>query len=619
MTSGSNDQDFMEELRRDFLTEVSFLLEQCEESYLKLENPDLRQEELGKIFRLAHSLKGTGAAVGFTDLAHFAHRVEDGLTLLRADPSLVSADVVTLLLRCGDAFRVRIQQLQSKDPTPWDVADLEREVQALIERFQSGGAFLKTPLDPVPGTVLHPESISNDAAWEALASTAQKSVQAETSEAPRSVVPEGAALEGGKPKASQQVHSVASSATKREVLKIDSERVEGVLNLVGELVVLKSQLINRTEGADSAMTQLVSLMDRTIRELQDKTLSMRVTPLKSLFLKTQRVVRDLSVKLQKPIEFVMEGEETEIDRGMVDALSDPLMHLARNSLDHGIEAATARTASGKSEKGKITMRAYHRGGRIIIELADDGKGLQRERILQKALEKGLVPAASAGTLADREVFSLIFAPGFSTAEKVTDVSGRGVGMDVVKTQVEKLKGSIELESVPSVGTVVRISLPMTTSILDGMLVRIGGDSYILPMENIRELVDLDSRQIMEVVTGKTALKHRDQLFPVIDMQQGFQAGRFGNPNLVAIVDSGGKDVALLLSGVAGQSQVVLKSLDDRMRACRGVSGAAILGDGRVALVLDTAGMAQAQAQDSEAASPPLARNPSPEGVPGVAA
>jgi len=277
----------------------------------------------------------------------------------------------------------------------------------------------------------------------------------------------------------------------------------------------------------------------------------------------------------------------------VDALADPLMHLARNSLDHGIESLEGRGAAGKPEKGMIYLRAYQRGGRILIELSDDGKGLQRERILAKAIERGIVRKDSAQEMSDRQVYSLIFAPGFSTAEQVTDVSGRGVGMDVVKTQVEKLKGKIDLESVSSVGTCVRMSLPMSTSILDGMLVKLGEEPFILPIESIRELVDLDENQILEVINGKAVWRHRDKLYPVMDMQNGFRSGILGKPKLVAIIDGGGRDVAFLLSAVTGQSQVVLKNLDERIRACRGVSGAAILGNGRVALVLDPAGIVQA--------------------------
>ncbi|MBU6375285.1 MAG: chemotaxis protein CheA [Bdellovibrionales bacterium] len=578
MSDIQSDQDFMEELQRDFLGEVSFLLEQSEESYLKLENPDLRVEELGKIFRLAHSLKGTGAAVGFTDLAEFAHQVEDCLTVLRNNPALVSTEVVTLLLRCGDAFRVRIAQLKAKDSAAWSVSGLEAEVQAMLKKLRGTDS----------GSSAEPEkSVLVDADWEALAASAPKSLDTEVPAAT------AAAVIPATTPASTVAPSSSAVSAQREVLKIDSERVESVLNLVGELVVLKSQLINRCEGGDQGLNQLVSLMDKTIRELQDKTLSMRVTPLKSLFLKTQRVVRDLSVKLGKPMEFVMEGEDTEIDRAMVDALADPLMHLARNSLDHGIESLEGRGSAGKPEKGMIYLRAYQRGGRILIELSDDGKGLQRERILAKAVERGIVRQDSAQEMSDRQVYSLIFAPGFSTAEQVTDVSGRGVGMDVVKTQVEKLKGKIDLESVPGVGTCVRMSLPMSTSILDGMLVKLGEEPFILPIESIRELVDLDETQILEVINGKAVWRHRDKLYPVMDMQNGFKSGMLGKPKLVAIIDGGGRDVAFLLSAVTGQSQVVLKNLDERIRTCRGVSGAAILGNGRVALVLDPAGIVQA--------------------------
>jgi two-component system chemotaxis sensor kinase CheA len=577
MGASAEEMDFMAELQGDFLNEVTFQLEQCEESYLKLEDPAVRAEELGKIFRLAHSLKGTGAAVGFDDLAQFAHKVEDCLTLLRKDPSLVDTGVISLLLRCGDAFKVRIEQLKKRDPSPWNPEALAEEVRAMISK-------------------LSPSESDEDAAWKKMAQSTELEVKKRELElvsaeaAPAPAVPVSGAVPGG----------AAAVAT---VVKIDAERVDSVLNLVGELVVLKSQLINRAERAegfanDQGFLQLVGLIDKAVRELQDRTLSMRLTPLKSLFLKTQRVVRDLSVKLAKPVDFVMEGEDTEIDRSMVEALSDPLMHLARNALDHGIESASTRESGGKSGRGTIRLKAAYRGGRILIELSDDGGGLNTARIGSKAVEKGVVSASALQSMDESQIQQLIFAPGFSTAEQVTDVSGRGVGMDVVRTQVEKLKGHIELESRLGEGTLVRISVPLTTSILDGMVVSVSGRTFILPMESILELVDLVPSSLVPVFGGGEAgvvWHHRGRVHPVIDLRKRFGDGRVDvSPTArVALVDSGGRQVALVVDSLLGQSQVVLKPLDASVRSCRGISGAAILGDGRVALVIDPSGMAAA--------------------------
>ncbi|MFN7684377.1 MAG: chemotaxis protein CheA [Oligoflexia bacterium] len=586
MGATTEDMEFLAELQSDFLNEVSFQLEQCEESYLKLDDPSVRSEELGKIFRLAHSLKGTGAAVGFEDLAGFAHVVEDCLTLLRTQPALVSTEVISLLLRCGDAFKLRIEQLKKKDPSPWNPEALAAEVRAMNAKLAQGG---------VQGAGDHkPAYKDDDAAWKQLAQVTQLEVKKQELEfvkaesEPQPAVPTPPVLSGA-------VHSV---------VKVDAERVDAVLNLVGEMVVLKSQLLNRAEAysSDQGLLQLVTLVDKAVRELQDKTLSMRLTPLKSLFLKTQRVVRDLSLKLEKPVEFEMTGEETEIDRSMVEALSDPLMHLARNALDHGIESSEVRASGGKPTQGTICLSAGYRGGRIVLELKDDGGGLHTQKIAAKAVEKGILSESAVSAMSDAQIHQLIFAAGFSTADKITDVSGRGVGLDVVRTQVEKLKGHIDLESTPGKGTTIRITVPLTTSILDGMGVTVGGETYLLPMESIIELAELESSSLVRVLGGEgtTVWHRRGKVYPVIDLRQKFGRSQSTGETRVALVDSGGSRIALLVDSLLGQTQVVLKPLEETVRSCKGISGAAILGDGRVALVLDPSGFAAALASEGAA-------------------
>jgi two-component system chemotaxis sensor kinase CheA len=497
--------------------------------------------------------------------------------------------VISLLLRCGDEFKVRIEQLKRKDATAWNPEALTSEVRAMISRLKSASA----PSVPAPVP-----AADEDEVWKKMAQVTQLEVKSRELEVVREDAQPVATVSASSQVPSQ---SQAQQTLVASVVKIDAERVDSVLNLVGELVVLKSQLINRAESYsnDQSFVQLVGLVDKAVRELQDRTLSMRLTPLKSLFLKTQRVIRDLAVKLDKPVDFVMEGEETEIDRSMVEALSDPLLHLARNALDHGIENAERRSSSGKAAKGSIHLKAGYQGGRIVIELRDDGGGLNSKKIAAKAVEKGILSPQAAESMAETQIHQLIFAAGFSTAEKVTEVSGRGVGMDVVRTQVEKLKGHIDLESTEGRGTTIRISLPLTTSILDGMVISVGKQTFILPMECIIELANLKVSSLVPLFGERDGLvwHHRGKVFPVVDLRERFGNLTRSDDCRVALIDTGTRPVALLVDGLLGQSQVVLKPLDESVRTCKGLSGAAILGDGRVALVIDPVGLSSAGSSD----------------------
>jgi two-component system chemotaxis sensor kinase CheA len=600
----SDDSDFMAELQRDFLDEVTFLLEQCEESYLKLDQPACRVEELGRIFRLAHSMKGAGSAVGFLDLAGFAHKVEDCLSLLRAHPELVDIEIISILLRAGDAFKQRIDMLKRKDPTPWDIEALQAEVKALTASIEERAGLAPVPSvgvaapAPLPSAeeiaaalasfdVPPPAVAVKDEFWGDLPSMAAKAEKVAPAALPASAAP---------------TVSAAPTASVSTSIKIDTDRVESVLNLVGELVVIKSQLMTQCGdyASDLKLGTIVSLMDKTIRELQEKTLSMRMTPLKSLFLKTQRIIRDLSLKLDKPIEFKMSGEDTEIDRTMVELLSDPLMHIARNSLDHGIEKSELRKSRGKVEKGSIHLSAQQTGGRVVVKITDDGGGMNRDRILAKAVEKGLIPPSQdPASITDKQVFQFIFAPGFSTAEKVTDVSGRGVGMDVVKTNIERLKGTIEIESREGSGSCLTISIPLTTSITDGMIVQVGEQPYIVPMDSIMELVDLSPSTLVEMHSGQKVVNHRGSILPLVDLRRLLSrepevdaATESGEGKMVVLVETGRQIIALRVAQVLGQTQVVLKPLGESFKQVQGVAGAAILGDGKVGLVLDPQGLAE---------------------------
>ncbi len=597
------DEAFMQELRREFLNEASFLLEECEASYLSLDRVEGRGEELGKIFRCAHSLKGAGAAVGFLDLSHFAHAVEDLLSFLRNYPEKITPEITSVLLKTGDAFKVRVGQLKTGDSAGWDVSELEREVRqltaALVGLPQSGA-----PENPkvTPEMMQELESVTRQSIQEvavaapAVPSQAVAAVEAVATPA----VPQSA--QAASPSSPQSGGSQPPSGSGGSTsVKVDTDRIDGVLDLIGELVVIKSQLINETAcySTNLRLNGIVSLLDKTVRDLQGRALSMRMTGLKPLFMRLQRTVRDTAIKVGKPIEFVMHGEETEIDRTMIELLADPLMHIVRNSVDHGIEKTTTRKNSGKAEQGRISVSARQAGGRVVVEVQDDGGGINRDKVFLKAFEKGLTGNhTSPDTMKDSELYQLIFAPGFSTAETVSDISGRGVGLDVVRSNIEKLKGSIEIESKPGSGTNFRISIPLTTSITDGMLAIIEGNRYIIPMDRIRELVHMRDARITEVTPGYRCVEVRGRSLPLAhldgldELDRSEEGGTYpGGGEMLVVTDNGQRPFAFQVDRVIGQSQVVLKSLGPNFKENLLISGAAVMGDGRVALVLDIDGMA----------------------------
>ncbi len=588
------DEAFMQELRREFLNEASFLLEECEASYLSLDRVEGRGEELGKIFRCAHSLKGAGAAVGFLDLSHFAHAVEDLLSFLRNYPEKITPEVTSVLLKTGDAFKVRVGQLKSGDPTAWDVSDLEREVRQLTATLVglSPSEALEKP-KVTPEMMKDLETVTRQSIQEAA--VASPAVDASVAAPPTQAVP--ASTPTGQTGGAQ----APSGSGGANSVKVDTDRIDGVLDLIGELVVIKSQLMNETScyATNLRLNGIVSLLDKTVRDLQGRALSMRMTGLKPLFMRLQRTVRDTAIKVSKPIEFVMHGEETEIDRTMIELLADPLMHIVRNSVDHGIEKVATRKNSGKSEQGKISVHARQAGSRVIVEVRDDGGGINREKVFLKAFEKGLTGNhTSPDTMKDSELYQLIFAPGFSTADTVSDISGRGVGLDVVRSNIEKLKGSIEIDSKPGVGTHFRISIPLTTSITDGMLAIIDGNRYIIPMDRIRELVHMRDAKITEVTPGNRCVEVRGRSLPLAhlegldELERSEESGSFpAGGEMLVVTDNGQHPFAFQVDRVIGQSQVVLKGLGPNFKQNLLISGAAVMGDGRVALVLDIDGMA----------------------------
>ncbi len=374
-------------------------------------------------------------------------------------------------------------------------------------------------------------------------------------------------------------------------IRVAVNKVDQLINLVGELVITQAMLAQNSRGLDpGAYQQLLAGLadlDRNTRDLQESVMSIRMIPMSIVFSRFPRMLRDLANKLGKKVELVTLGEATELDKGLVEKITDPLTHLVRNSLDHGIESPEGRLAAGKPEHGTITLSASHQGGSIVIEVRDDGKGLSREKILSKARERGL---DVSDQMSDADVWQLIFAPGFSTADVVTDVSGRGVGMDVVKRNIAALNGSVEIDSAEGYGMRVAVRLPLTLAIMDGMSVGVGDEVYILPLSSVVESFQVNADDVSTVAQGSQLVKVRDEYMPVIALEKVFQVPRPDpeqSSTIMVVVESDGSRVALLVDELLGQHQVVVKNLESNYRKVPNVSGATILGDGTVALILDT--------------------------------
>jgi two-component system chemotaxis sensor kinase CheA len=376
---------------------------------------------------------------------------------------------------------------------------------------------------------------------------------------------------------------------------VATDKVDRLVNLVGELIITQSMIAQTLDNFDPQslprLREAVAQMDRHSRDLQERVMAVRMLPIKTVFGRFSRVVRDLAQSLGKRVQFETEGEETELDKTVIERISDPLTHLVRNAVDHGIESPADRVARGKPEAGHLTLAAYQQGGNIFIEIREDGQGLDRDRILAKALELGLVTPGES--LTDEQIHALIFRPGFSTAREVTGVSGRGVGMDVVRRNVEALGGAIAIHSVRGQGTTFRIKLPLTLAILEGQLLRVGREVYVLPLVSITESVRPTRDMIAPVLSRAEAFIMRGEVLPLLRLHRVFQVpGAEEEPTrgLTVVVETDGRRAALLVDELLGQQQVVIKSLEVNFEKIDGVSGATILGDGRVALILDVPGL-----------------------------
>ena len=553
-----------------FFEEAAELLSDFEACLLRLEETPGDAELLNRIFRSAHTLKGNSGMLGFDEIAHFTHGLEDLLGALREGRRVVTPRVVDTLLASKDTVRSLLAHAQDSSAGQPEAAEIERVLAAL--RAHLNGEDEPALREPAPADTEErtPSEVEGAAEHDAEAGSAAQPAQEER-------------------------RAGTTAAAEAVSIRVPIEKVDRLINLVGELVITQSMVAQTVSAFTpeklARLEEAVVQMNRHARELHERMMGIRMLPLKTLFARFPRLVRDLAATSGKQVVLDVSGEETELDKNVIEKIGDPLTHLIRNAVDHGLESPATREAAGKPEVGHVRLQAYQQGGSIYIEVADDGRGIDRERIVAKAIEHGLV--APDQTLTADEAFALVFRPGISTAEKVTEISGRGVGMDVVKRNVGSLGGSITIRSETGKGTRFRIKLPLTLAIMDGQALEVGGEVYLLPLVAITESVRPTADSLHAVAEGAEVVMVRGRALPLIRLARllGTQP-RTEDPTkgLVVIVEHEGRLAALLVDELLGQQQVVIKSLETNFKKMDGIAGATILGDGRVALILDVPGL-----------------------------
>ena len=572
-----------------FIAESGDLITNAEEALLTLESNPEDIEAVSTVFRAFHNIKGTSAFFELSLITELAHHAESLLSRVRDGEIRYAGGYPDLALRSVDMLKELFRLLQEAlNGSPFLKPRGYDELKRLLAVPEAAGISDVTEPEP-----FKPTSSPSRVSPERSLSGGSKSGcnQAEDSE---KAPPPDAPARGPKLQSGNQV--VESS------IRVPIDRLDRFIDMVGELVVSHSMVAQDhlvAGGTHHDLQKKVANTTKIVRELQNMSMSMRMIPLKATFRKMTRLVRDLSRKIGKDVSFNTEGEDTEIDRNMVDIISDPLVHIVRNALDHGIELPEVREKMGKPRCGTLHLSAFHSAGNVIVEVRDDGKGLDREVILAKAMARGLIQDGTG--MSDREVYNLIFEPGFSTAETISDVSGRGVGMDVVRRNIESIRGQVEIHAVPGRGAVFKMSLPLTLAIIDGMIVGVGAEKYIIPTISIVRSVQPNSKDISTVLHRGKMLKLQGRLIPLFRIADlfGIQDAESELPRAIAVVvENDGNQAGLVVDELIGSQQIVIKTLGESLGNIAGISGSAIMPDGRVGLILDVGGLVRLANADS---------------------
>jgi len=579
-------------LVQDFIAESKEHIESAEAGLLELETKPDDKETLNKIFRAFHTIKGMAGFLNLTDIGSLAHSAENLLDLARKGEMELTGANTDAIFESIDMLKKMMGELKVAVETKKPVSK-QANMPQLLEKLkalaqgQSLAASLSTPQGQKKDVKL--EEVLETPKVEAAKPETQKE---EITQAKPAYTPEQDRREAI-PRRSGEDRRAAETTTD-EKIKVSTNRLDTLINMTGELVIAQLMIAeeaNTKLSTEYELNRKVTHQGKIIRELQELSMSMRMVPIEGVFQKMARLVRDLSHQAGKKINFMTKGEETELDRNIVDKIADPLVHMVRNSIDHGVETPEDRTKKGKNAAGTIELRAFHQAGNIVIEIEDDGKGLNKDRILKKAIETGLVEPGQQ--LSDDEIYKLIFHAGLSTAEKVTNISGRGVGMDVVKKNIDLLRGKIDITTTIDKGTIFTIRLPLTLAIIDGQIIKIGDERYIIPINAIIRTFKPDATHLSSVQNQGEMAMVRGQLLPLVRLYKLFNVvPKTENPteSLLVIVEEEGEKCCLLVDELLGQQQVVIKSLGSGLGLVKGVSGGAIMGDGMVSLILDIPGI-----------------------------
>jgi len=641
---------------QDFLVESAENLDRLDRDLVGLEKNPQDKDALAGVFRTIHTIKGTCGFLGFSKLEKVAHVGENLLTRLRDGQLKLTPEITTALLSMVDAVRQMLKEIQSTGQDgEQDYPELrERLSQLLNPAAVPGPTANAVSAPPAPQTETKseekpPAPPKDERAPEPVAVAAPVRGRKKASDSPprkpthgkiggmlveRGLVKEediaraleeqdrgdhrrlgeilvalGLARAEDVAAALQAIEAKPRDAVP-ETIRVAVNLLDKVMTLVGELVLARNQLLQFANTLDNAGLNAVSQrMNLIATELQEEVMKTRMQPIGNIWAQFPRTVRDVALGCGKQVNIEMEGKETELDKTIIEAIKDPLTHLVRNSVDHGIELPEDRVKAGKEPAGRLILRAFHEGGQVNIEISDDGAGLNRERIRQKAIEKGMVTPEQAARLSEREIFNLIFLPGFSTAQKVTNVSGRGVGMDVVKTNVEKIGGVVDVQSTPGQGTTVRVKIPLTLAIIPALVVTCGGDRYAIPQVSLLELVRLEAERAstaIEMVHGVPVYRLRGRLLPLVYLSRELHLAAAATPATpqdgavnIVVLQADERQFGLVVDGINDTEEIVVKPLRKQLKTVKTFAGSSIMGDGKVALILDVLGLAQRASVVSE--------------------
>ncbi len=577
--------DEMREIIEEFIVESGELMDNVIQDIVVIEqNQD--EEVVNSIFRAVHTIKGTASFLGFNALSQLAHKGEDVLGVIRKGEMVIDQAVADILLESFDLMKAMINDIRDNGSENHDASGVIVRLSDLLNPSK------KDPVEPPAkkkiGEILLEENMITRSELDEMLKKQEIEKDKKIGEI---VVEEKLVTEAQLNKA---LVKQKTQKAEEQSIRIDVKKLDDLMNLVGELVlgknrlILVNSLVKKGEGTEAVfdnLTDVANYIEAITNELQLSVMRARLVPISKVFNKIPRMVRDLCSEFKKDIELKMEGEETELDRSLIEALHDPLIHIIRNSVDHGVEIPDHRIASGKRPKGLLAIRAYNEGNHIIIEIFDDGKGINMQAVKDKVREKGIMSEAELATLSPKEAMNLVFIPGLSTAQKLSKVSGRGVGMDVVRTNIEKMNGQAHIDSEEGKWTKLTIKLPLTLAIMHALIVKVSHEIFAIPLSTVTELVKIQEG-LIKTVDKKEVLVFRNTVIPIVDLRRAFFFNRNDDGGYLVICNIGEKTIGIKVHSVIGQEEVVIKPLGEFLKDIKGISGATIRGDGKVILILD---------------------------------